>query len=157
VTTHKYIINIDDLYWRVAVSVKGVRKVKCFNFANFRGKRKAMEYAKAWRDKWLEDHELLWRLDYKHAPDSYKATARIPIIGVYITKTRQSTGIFLNWTVRYAKGGTECKKHFSINKYGYDEAFQMACKVRYQYCGVIRLLKNVKLKPDVPWVRVYSL
>jgi len=58
VTTHKYIINIDDLYWRVAVSAKGIRKVKCFRFNKLGGKRKAMECAKAWRDKWLEDHEL---------------------------------------------------------------------------------------------------
>jgi len=93
-------------------------------------------------------------LDYKYAPDSYKTTVRIPVIGVYLTKTRQSNGIFLNWTARYAKDGIKFKKHFSINKYGYDEAFQMACKVRYQYCGVIRLLKNVGLKPNVPWVRV---
>jgi hypothetical protein len=106
------------------------------------------------RDEILKSYNLLENLEYKNTPDMYQKSKTQACIGVRLTWNKQKNGIFYNWTAVYRVKGRDLKKHFSVRKYGNEEAFQKACEVRYQQVGPIRV-KNKDLlpcKPKVPFV-----
>ncbi len=155
IKNRKYIIDIDNIYWRASIRIGVDRISKCFNFNKWGGKLEALNGARDWRDKLLIKHGLTDRIGTKQKVNIFRKHAKTPFIGVYNTVHRRDGNRYINWTARYSIDKQETKRHFSIFKYGYDEAFQMACEVRYQYCGEIIMTMPFHLKPKVPFVRRY--
>jgi hypothetical protein len=145
---HKYISLSGQYSWRVKVAVYKECFTEYFCFANYGGMDKALDAALMWRDAFLKQHGLLDRLKYEKSPDYFTSNVK-PIIGVFIS--RNNTGI--NWTARYMINSQEYRKHFSINKYGNENAFQKACKIRYEQCGKLRVTDQslVPCLPKVPY------
>ena len=139
-------ISKTEYSWRVKIAINQKQYFEYFCFNAYGGRKKAMIAAKIWRDAFLEMHGMIDRLDYIKSPDFYTSLDKA-IIGVFKSHTTTS----VNWTARYAINGTEYKKHFSVNKYGERKAFQMACKIRHEQCGKLRLI-NRKLIPCLPKV-----
>jgi hypothetical protein len=149
VLKHKYIIRQDN-YWRCKIRIGQRTLSKCYAFSKYGGIKSSLNMAIAWRDLMLAKHGLLSRLDYIKAPDLY-STKEINVIGVYLIHSIQNDMIWWNWTARYSIDGVEHKRRFSVNKYGTVEAFQLACAIRYHYCGVIIIL-NKNAIPALPLV-----
>lgn len=150
----KYILQ-EKTTWRVKIAIgKNKTIVKRFNIEYYGGLKKSLQKAIDYRNEILRRYGLLDRLKYEKSPDYYKANKKLACIGVYFSITQQTNGLFTNWTARYSENNAERKKHFSINKYGYEQAFLKACKIRYQHCGPIRVLNKELLpcKPSVPFI-----
>lgn len=146
----KYILLIDDKYYRVKIRVNKSILNKCFYFVKYGGKKKALDAAIKWRNVLLKKFGLEDRLNYKKSPDYFRQNKTNAIIGVYKTCT---DGRY-SWTAHVCNG---TKRHFSIKVYGNKEAFIMACKVRYQYHGTLRVInkKLMPCKPTVPYKLTY--
>lgn len=149
---HKYILAVDNKYWRVKIRIGDITLNKCFSFIKFGDSDNALIAATAWRDKQLKKAGLTNRLKFDKSPDmfSYKRTAQ-PCIGVYLTSVTQNNKQRFNWTARYSIDGIEHKKHFSVAKYGSAEAFKKACKIRYKHCGKLRFMTELPCNPGVPY------
>lgn len=127
----KYILNIDDTYWRVKIRVSLEKTVnKSFRYS--RGdKEAALLMAIDWRNKVLAKYGLLARLGFDHSPNMQRHEKRKQYIGVCESAR--------NWTARFSRDGKEVKRHFSKNFYGNEEAYRLACEVRKIYCGKLVL------------------
>jgi hypothetical protein len=154
-TKHKYIGRYDN-YFRVRIRIN--KKEFCnkwFNINDHGGVRKTLSKAIEYRDISLKKHKLLYRLNYEKSPDESTSNGKTICIGISFTYTKQKNGPFSNWTARYLN---EKKRTFSVNKYGYEQAFLMACKVRYKHCGPIKVLnkKALPCKPTVPYKIIHG-
>ena len=149
---HKYVLNIDNTYWRVKVRV-GLDETrnKCFSFSKHKGKKKALQQAITWRDTILFHYDLTSRVLYKKAPDIFRHKGTQPIVGVRKTSATKNGKKLFSWTAHYQISKQEHKKHFSINLYGNKQAFLMACEVRYTQRGTLQVIGRLPYKPDVPY------
>lgn len=146
----KYITKYDDnIRCKIRFGQETVSKWWSIN--KYGSEERAINLATRWRNAQLKKHNQLFRLKYKKNPDLYK-NAKHPIIGVYFTYHKQQNGtISTNWTARVSIKNKEVKKHYSIIKYGYKEAFLLACEFRYKHVGTLRVI-NKKTLPCVPTV-----
>jgi hypothetical protein len=146
----KYILSVDNKYWRVKVRIDTETKNKCFSFAKYNSKENALKEAVIWRDKILKQHNLLDRLDYKKSPNFFQHYGDHPVIGISLTYVIENNRYRYNWTARYQQDNKIVKKSFSVNKYGTKKAFLKACEFRFQHCGKLRI-KNRKYMPcEIP-------
>ena len=146
--SNKYIIDQGD-HWRVKIRIGKEFHNRCFGFANYGGKRFALDEAIEWRNKTLKDHGLLYRLRFAKAPDLFRHKSKTtPIIGVYQSVNRKGNR---NWTARF---NDEKKHHFSINLYGEKKAFLMACEQRFKHCGRLKIVRPKLMPCKVPpeWI-----
>lgn len=150
---HKYISQVNNSYRVRFNRNKIIICCKYFGIGKYANKQEALKAAIKYRDRELKRHGLLHRLKYTKTPDEYRANKKLACIGVYFTTKVHAYGICSNWTARTMNNGVEVKRHFSINKYGYEKAFQMACKVRHKHSGPIRVIspKLLPEKPKVPY------
>ena len=118
---------------------------KHFNFIKYGGVKSALLAAVNFRDYALRKLGRLEALEFEKRPD-LTTTKSKACIGVFRSHTKQKNGRFYNWT---ARGGQNGKTHFSINKYGEEQAFILACHYRYEHCGTI-IIVNKKLIPCNP-------
>ena len=149
---HKYILNCDN-YWYVKIRIGDKYERKIFNFTKYHGKRRALKKALEYRDNILKKYGLFNRLKYKKAPDKFRQKKELAVIGVYLTNhlNHNGTKTLYNWTVRYSINEKEVKRHFSVFKYGFKKAFQMACQLRYANSGELIIIDK-DLCPEIPEV-----
>lgn len=152
--TPKYIIRVKDA-WRVRIRQN--YKVICnkqISFKKHGGIKKSLEYAVQYRDRILKEHNLFERLNYKKSPDYFKNKKKGCCAGIYFYSHIQREKLVTYWVANYSIKGKHCKKYFSINKYGYEEAFIKACEVRYEKCGTLHVMneKTLPCEPTVPFI-----
>lgn len=124
-------------------------KSKFFN-ANKLGVREAKKAAVKWRDEHLLHHEPLNELNKPRTNIYNRERCTNPIIGVSLTQTN---GGYFAWVARFSIGGSQQNKSYSIEKYGFDEAFQLACEKRYQMRGKLIVINSemIPCLPDYPY------
>ena len=151
----KYIIKVENA-WRVRIrfNYEYIDKTKQFNFDKHGGEKEALKKAIKYRDGLLKKHNLLDRLNYNKSPDFLKSNNNNPCIGKYFNVRHQSNGLVGYWIARYQIDHKQGKKAFSVNVHGYEGAFLKACKIRYEWCGKIRVINKELLpcKPNVPFI-----
>lgn len=133
---------------------------KLFNKNKYGGINKAKQAAMTWRDKILKQNKQLGLLDAYHlrrvpGKNYSNVTNRAAAIGVFLDVSEKGNGeIYYGWTARYMKDGKQRNKYFSVNKYGDDKAFKMACLIRFENCGILYVHdKNfLPCKPPVPYI-----
>lgn len=149
---HKYIEEL-EIAWRVKIRFGKKQITKHFNYEKLNGKDLALEAAIKWRNNELKKRNLIERLNYIKSPDFYREIEDVPhpCIGIYMTVSKGNW----NWTARY---GNEKKKHFSIDKYGMNKAFRMACEIRYKHAGRIVVINKdfIPCKIKVPHIALQS-
>jgi len=148
----KYILRVDNKYWRVKVRVGQEYYNRCFAFIKYGDEETALKQAVTWRDRILKKYGLIDRLMYKKSPHRFKNHPFGPVIGVYLNYN-PSTDRW-NWIARYSVNEKEVKKYFSVSKYGSHDAFRMACKTRYKHVGKLIVVQPdlMPCKPTVPFV-----
>jgi len=119
----KYILKANNA-WRVKIRLGETFFNKQFHIDKYED---ALSEAIKCRDQVLKQHGCLERLNFEKSPDYYSKKKVSPCIGVWLSQESSHW----SWTARTPN---DRKRHFSIEKYGYNEAFQMACKVRCKYC-----------------------
>lgn len=150
--THKKYIAEYKTSYRVRIKIGLDKVVKYFNFVKCDGKQNALKAAVKWRNATLKKHGLIIRLRYRKSPDRYASEKKInPIIGVY--QSFSNGGSSHNWTARISIGQYETKRHFSISKYGNEEAFLNACDARYQYAKELIVINpdQMPCEPLLPY------
>lgn len=143
--------------WRVKIKVGNKYIQKFFGFKRYGNHEIALIAAIEYRNEVLKEHDLLHRLAADNAFQTHSLRIKKPmIVGVrFLHNKYNKIGGTTYWIAVYStKSGKKCKTHFSIQKYGFEEAFLMACRKRYEHCGVLSIYKVDKLpcEPDVPYV-----
>ena len=118
---------------------------KFFN-VNKLGLRGAKSAAIEWRDKQLLSHEPQNALNVPEKRYYRADRCTNPIIGVTLSQCRNG---YFGWVARYMIDGKQKLKHYSVNLYGFDAAFDWACKARYENKGVL-IVTNTDLLPHKP-------
>jgi len=122
--------------WFAAVWIQGkCVKTKLFSDSKY-GKRKGKHAAQAWLDEYRENHvpkkiRQAWDKEEKHGM-AYKNK------GVHLS-IKAATGVE-SWIGSYRHEGKTMRKQFSVQKYGYRKAKQLAQEFRDQ--GIARKLKR---------------
>lgn len=143
----KYITRV-DVAWRVKVRHYGIEKTKHFNFDKYGGVKLALNAAIDWRDQLLTKYG---RIDYLNRVRSPALSCKIkvptrPCIGVYFADNR-------NWVAACQINKNYIKKSFSINRYGNELAFLLACEARFIANGKLIVINKEAMpcKPEVPY------
>lgn len=105
---------------------------KFFNDNSFKNKEEALKEARKYRDKILEKNPPLTRAEFSE--NSGKKTSS-GIVGVTlitnVDKRKNKTYSYDFWKAWWSPApGIRKSKIFSVNKYGYDEAFKLAKEAR---------------------------
>ena len=110
-------------------SHKGIRAYLKFKDTEYQkvfsgGERQALAAARRWRKEKLRE--------IRNSPEAHNPLKRVQsnnksgIVGVRRTKTAWSAV----WSATWTENGTQFHRSFSIDKYGEDEAFRLACQAR---------------------------
>lgn len=152
----KYIDHHKKGSWRVKIKIGGKYVQKFFGFKKFGNQENALKAAIEYRNEVLKKHDLSHRLSQENKFQTHSLRSKKPmIIGVrFIHNKYNKIGGTTYWIAEYSENGKKYKRHFSIQKYGFQEAFLMACKVRYEHCGKLSIYNKDKLpcEPDVPYI-----
>ena len=122
---------------------------KFFSDKKYDGKMKALNTAMKWRDARLRDQKQLRLLD-SALPTTGRVRNTSGVVGVAYQKSRN--GCSGRWMARMKKSGKYYNKSFSVNAYGYKEAFNKACEARYIQSGNLIITVPMDKLPCIPKV-----
>ncbi len=115
--------------WQVHVRRGGVLRTKLFSDRVYKGKRKALQAAKEYRDEIIDEMaplaKPLWKIDRKPKTNTGHLGASYT---EYTNRSGEKRGV-ITVTVRESLGKPVNRK-FSVNKLGYDEALRQAVEWR---------------------------
>jgi len=126
---------------------------KLFSFKKYGGKRKALAAAQEYRDELLRElknEHLLSKSHVYPAQHNRSAKNNSGVIGVRLFETSSKGNTYESWGVTYNQNGKGVQRSFSTTKYGFCEAFRLACKVRYENVGELIVLVPIKDLPCHP-------
>lgn len=113
-------------YWRVDFTRCRQRFVHCFHDAVYSGSQPALRAAVAWRDGLLAHAEARYLMERRQAK-LRSGTQRVEGVH-FLTPKHQPAGV---WRARLElPDGSVRHKHFSVGKYGSDQAFKLAVATR---------------------------
>lgn len=150
--------------WRVryspSVDWRQDVKSKCFSDKLHGGKRKALTAARAYRDKKLKEHNqssfvnkdlVNMRTKVRHYHGT-KRKNKSGVIGVTLDKQLKK-GLYTceAWRATTVINKKRTQRSFSTKRYGYNEAFKLACKARHDCVGTL-IVTNRKMLPCDPCV-----
>ena len=144
--------------WQFRINYYNRQYSKFFNKNKYGGMNKAKEAAITFRDQFIKQNKLEHYLHRKYTGldipknTSTRITTRTPIIGVCLFLHKKKSGDYYTWTGYWQENKKIKRKHFAIIKYGYTEAFQLACQARYENKGIL-IVKDQKLLPEKPKVK----
>jgi len=116
--------------WNVRIVKDGETHSRLFSDGVHGGKRKALEAARAYRDKL---HQKLFKRPVSERREIRYSNARnsTGIVGVSLSVRRRGSGIYEYYVATWCpKKGQQARKAFSVNMYGRRKAFRMACDFR---------------------------
>lgn len=116
--------------WNVRIVKDGETHSKLFSDGVYGGKRKALEAARAYRDKL---HQKLFRRPVSEKREIRYSNARntTGVVGVALSVRKRPSGTYEYYVATWCpKKGRQARKAFSVNMYGRKKAFDMACKYR---------------------------
>ena len=123
--------NVKGWNVRIYINSKPVEQ-KLFSDGVFGSKIKARDAARAYRDTLIKKFKIN---PYKKRGEGYHevdARNTTGVVGVSLQKTERATGFLqYGWSARFMQKGRQRNRTFSIQKYGYEEAFKLAVKCRY--------------------------
>lgn len=129
---------------RWIVNIPG-QKIVSFADSNYFGKQQALNEAKWYRDDVL--NSLLMSEDYLGNVRSNRNSSGIIGVGEY-------KNYILAW---WSEKGTMKSKSFSIDKHGYEQAWEKALKVRFENIGFGGVIDpNIYVKKALDKIRGYN-
>ena len=130
--------------WQVRIkNPEGNQDSQWFADSAYGGKDKALKRAVRYRDKLLKQYKI--SLEHgRPVPRQTSNKTKTGIIGVTCFD-----GI---WKAHYFNkvAKKQENKQFSISKHGECEAFQLACKYRFDKCGKLRVYKSNNFPCEIP-------
>jgi len=126
---------------------------------NFYGsKTKALKAAIQFRDNYLKKIGKLHLTNKFTNSKRFRHTLNVSgVLGVQLATKEVNSHIYESWTAYGMINNVGRRKSFSINKYGYVDAFIKACNARYEICGTLSVFCNIKdlpASPGVPYNKV---
>lgn len=120
---------------------------KLFSDGVHGSKAKAKLEAQAHRDKVVKKNKIVpvhMRKTREHSVDSRSTSG---LVGVTLSVADKAGSLRVHWSARFMEKGKQRNVSFSVRKYGYDEAFRKAIRVRCDATGA-RLPRGIM--PPVP-------
>ena len=131
-----------------------------FSDRAYGGKQASLKAAAAYRDAFLaktnQTYKLRRRKRLRTVTSHSRNTSGIIGVRLALEVKHTSTGehVYEAWVGYGLLNGKIWRKQFSCLKYGYREAFLLACQERYHRNGPLRVtapLKHLPCKPNVPF------
>jgi len=148
-------ISRTDAAWRLRIRHRKREEFnKHFNFDKYGGIKHALYAAIEMRDQLLKKYGMFEFVNRQKSPDLQTLRKSKPCIGIFRARNIQNGKTFYNWTVTIHKDGKQSKRHFSINMYGEELAFLLACEARFKHSGPLIIVnkKALPCKPSVPYI-----
>lgn len=132
---------VPTMGWEVRISRRGKKVAKFYSDSLHGGKRKALQEARAFRDKMEDKYPPYTRVEIMAQP-TVRNSSGIP--GV---RRRENVVTKNGWAYTYAtweaswtpeKGGRRTKRQFSVLKFGEDKAYELAVRARSKALREIR-------------------
>lgn len=124
--------NVKGWNVRIYINSKPVEQ-RLFSDGVYGSKIKARDAARAHRDALVKKYNI--NTDKKRGEGYHESDARnkTGVVGVSLQKTERDTGFLqYGWSARYMQKGKQRNRTFSIQRYGYEEAFRLAVKCRFE-------------------------
>ena len=158
----KYIHRMESGYthgWYVKIpqsrSGNGNRIRKYFGDAKYGGEQEAFEAARRYRDAVLEERGMS-DLAFIKIPRKRESSARNTsgVMGLRKKRERSPDGEYWIWCAYGMRNGVEWEVCFGTKKRTEQEAFQLACRERFERHGTLRVVDPAKLPamPEVPYI-----
>ena len=109
---------------RAYLKFKDTEYQKVFSLGRNGGTRKALAKARRWRKEKLREIQNL--PEAQNPLRRMQSNNKTGITGVRLGKTAWSA----TWSATWTENGTQFHRSFSIEKFGADEAFKLACQAR---------------------------
>jgi hypothetical protein len=152
----KYITRMPDPLWRVWVKIGNIDLGQQY-FSDKQCGSMALSWIAAveYRDKIMKQHKLKLRT---YSGDGFYTTTRtnayspVPGIGLMVDDIQKPSKI--NWCCRNMVGGVQTRRAFSIRKYGYQGAWELAAALRAAHTD-LTIPKKAPTPPDwlAEWLR----
>jgi hypothetical protein len=117
--------------WRVSMEANGIRHRKTFSDSKYGGKDAALAAAITWRDEAFRNHKLPTASAILTA---VRANNSSTVAGVFVIDANEACTQGY-WVARSSKrkGESQRSRRFSVAKYGWWQAFDLAVKARANY------------------------
>jgi hypothetical protein len=139
----------------VRIRRHGVTHSRSFSVNKYGGVIRARQAAIAYRDKKIKQWGLVKQFKgrRKHPRQRHsRITDATPIIGVTLTSAIANNGEpYYQWGATFMREGRQVHRYFGVIKYGFYEAFRLACEMRFKQCGQL-IVKNAAVLPETPTV-----
>ena len=120
--------------YQVRLCRRGKYYSKLFSDSEFGGKRKALQAAREYRDTMIKElaHREITRKQLAKRANSRNTSGIIGVRFVQEEDARAAAGVVYEyWEAQWSPApGVRSKKRFSVQKYGYDQALNMAKRAR---------------------------
>lgn len=126
-----------------------------FSDAKYGGSRKALQAAKAYRDRRMKTRGLEYRLNKARVaihPTRKQALNTSGVIGLKRAKTEKSHGIYYHWVAYGMQNNTPWQRSFAVLLYGERRAFRLACRERFKRHGQLYITTRIQDLPAHPGV-----
>jgi len=128
---------------------------KNFSDRHYGGKEKALQAAKIWRDRRIEEKNKFPTNRLR----KQSISNRSGYIGISKEKKEFPHSIYEGWRATYYIDTRQVHKSFSSALYGECEAFRKACRARYEHAGELRQIMEkpeIPCEPDVPVIEWFD-
>jgi len=138
------------IVYRVSFTRHGKNVAKLFRVRDYDNARSALKAARAWRDSMTQSilPETKQEFSQRIRPDN---TSGCP--GVYlkrqVVRRGDWTGEYAFWQAQSPQGVKPFRsRSFSVQRYGFDEAFALAVKARAEFVAEVEGYVGVTMIPD---------
>lgn len=133
---------------------------KLFSLSHYKDLAACLRAATRWRNKYLKENDGLYLLKQSMHRDMPFVTSirnTSGAIGVALMASESNDTVYYCYSAQWADTTVSYghkSKRFACIKYGFEEAFKMACRFRFEHCGpiVITSTELIPCYPDVPYV-----
>jgi hypothetical protein len=108
---------------------------KLFSDGVYGSKEKAKKKAQEHRDKVVKKHKIVpvhLRKTREHSIDRRSTSG---VVGVTLSVVNKASSLRAHWSARFMEKGRQRNVSFSVRKYGYENAFRKALRVRCEAIG----------------------
>lgn len=131
---------------------------KSFSDGVYKGKRKALQAAREYRDSILREAGEEWKLKVESSrngvPSRTSAKNRSGYIGVHYGVDVKDGAGSPYWKVTWREDGKTRARQFFVGEHGDCGAFRLSCKIRYERVGELRQVSRYTFAPCDPGVPV---